>query len=191
MGLEEVVEKTVSLEKKEILDFSRTISTIKNEDKQISLYDFELYFLPYILGETQKTDANTAVYIDNFLKITKSHHIGLSVMDKDEVLYKLPPLITDTDITKLDNLSFGSIVNKVNIYSDSNPGRAIGLLNALSEEVIKNFELNDNSKDYLKELIKIFHSYPDRFTKVMESKGNGIKIEGSKKEELEEDLFDY
>jgi len=188
MGLEKVVEKIKSVEEDEILGFSKVISTLKNEDKKVSLYDFELYFLPYILGEIDKTDVNTAVYIDNFLRVAKSHHIGLAVYVDDKVVYKLPPLIADTDITKLDNISFGSIVSKVNIYSGNNPRKASTILNKVSEKIMEDLDLGESSKEYLKELIKIFNSYPDRFKKVMAKKGKDVKLDTN---EVEEDLFDY
>ena len=190
MGLEKVVELLKTQESEDIKQFSDIISTLKNDDKVISLYDFELHFLPYILGETEKTEVNTAVYISNILKITKSHHIGITVKNKDgETLYKIPPLIADTDITKLDNIAFGTIVNKVNSYLESAPYKVNGILTKVVNKVTEELDLADNSKMYMGELIKILTVYNDRVNKVLAKKGKTTLIK--KEEEIEDDLFDY
>jgi hypothetical protein len=191
MSLREVAEKMKGEEEQEILDFSKVISTLKNEDKIINLYDFETYFLPFIIGEIERTDVNTAVYVDNYLKVAKSHHVGIAVKDNDEVKFKLPPLIADTDITKLDNISFGSIVSKVNSYSESRPDKANALLNKVSKKVLEDMGLSDSSKAYIEELVKIFHSYPDRVAKVIEKRNIDVKLDTKQIEEEEDDLFDY
>jgi len=190
MGLEKVVNLLKTQESEDIKQFSKVISTLKNDDKVINLYDFELYFLPYILGEIEKTEVNTAVYIDNILKVTKSHHIGITVKDNDgKILYKLPPLIADTDITKLDNVAFSTIVNKVNSYLESCPHKVNGILTKVVDIVTDELDLADSSKSYTGELIKILTNYNDRVNKVLSKRGKSPVNEA--KEEIEDDLFDY
>jgi len=191
MELKEVAKTLNTEEANDLANFTEIISTLKLTEVDINKFDFESYFLPYLLGEIAKTNVNTAVYIDNFLKVTKSHHIGIVVKDDNGIkLFKLPPLIVDTDISKLDSIAFGTIVSKVKLYSESNPNKANNLLKKVSEVVMENLELGESSNVYIEELIKIFTSYPDRV--------NAIKIKNNKAInkviepiELEEDLFDY
>ena len=193
MGLQEVAKVLNTAETRDIEEFTSLISTLKTEEVDINKYDFESYFLPYVLGEIAKTDTNTAVYIDNFLRVTKSHHIGIAVKDKDgNVIFKLPPLIADTDISKLDRIAFGTIVSKVNLYTESNPNKASALLSKVSKTIMEEFKLGETSEGYITELIKIFKTYPDRVNKVRLKNGELEKrTPEAKKEEIEEDLFDY
>ena len=186
--LEEAAKLMKTDESKEILEFSNIINAISNDNVKIPLIDFENYLLPYILGETKKTDANSAVYIANYLAITKSHSVGITVLDKDgEVMFKLPPLISDTDISKLDNIAFGKIVAKVNTYSKASPRKANMLLNKTIEEVKDKIDTGKDDNEHIKELIKIYDYYKDRVNAVMGKEAAKVSI----LEEEEEDLFDY
>jgi len=191
--LDKVADAMAENEKEEIASFSKVIASLKNEDKTINMYDFELYFLPYIIGEIARTDENKAVYISNFLRVTESHHIGIAVVNgENEVVFKLPPLITDSDVSELSNIAFNRVMKQVRAYSDSNPWKADAIMKNVTNEVISKMKVDD-SKGYLEDLIKIYKTYPDRVNKVILRDGELI-IKDNKQQttqEDEEELFDY
>jgi len=175
--LKDVEKKMMNEELKELEDYSNIISTLEPIVPSIPLIDFETYLLPYITGEIERTETNVAVYIANFTYITKSHHIGINIIGPDgDIKYKLPPLLSDTNIANLDNIAFTRIVNKVNSYKD-NPMRANRLLSDTTKAIMENLDINEHQA----ELAKILYDYRDRL------KNKDI----IKEEEKEEDLFDY
>jgi len=108
--LEEVSKMLMNEEMSEIAESSAILDTVATKYEEITLDFFETYFLPYIIYEVEHNDESNMIFNYNYFKIAKQYNIPIVVIGNNgEVLYKLPPLMSDINLSKMDNVAFSKL----------------------------------------------------------------------------------
>ena len=159
--LEEVSKQMQSEEMLELAESSEILTQVNSEEVEITLDFFETYFLPYIIYEVEHTDEYNMIFNYNYYKIAKKYSVSIVVIgDNNEVLYKLPPLVSDVNLDKLSNVAFSKIVSVFTNVAESNESMANKMLGKALNEVGTLIETKSNV--YEQSLQAIFQDYKHR-----------------------------
>ena len=183
MGLNKVLKEERNEEMEILRELSLNLKEITDPYEEVSLHEFELYLLPFILKEIEYTDENTAIFNSNFLKLSKKYRVGLKVINNGKILYELPPLLGSLNIDD-NKINFRKIVNTFNSTAESNPRIADKQLSKNLNIVEKTLKENNNEVNkYINTLSKIYKDYAHsvKNSKIVEKANN----------ELEDDFLDY
>jgi len=192
--LEEVSKMLMNEEMSEIAESSAILDTVATKYEEITLDFFETYFLPYIIYEVEHNDESNMIFNYNYFKIAKQYNIPIVVIGNNgEVLYKLPPLMSDINLSKMDNVAFSKIVSMFTNISDNNSNAANKMLGKALEEVGTLVEVASN--DYENSLVTIFQDYKHRLKDsfINDNIKEHFEVDVKKIEEIEEDddFIDY
>jgi len=126
----------------------------------IPIKEFETYLLPYILGLVERNEANQVIYRDNYFKYSKHYRHALYVIDNTgEIIYKLPPLVMDANLKKLQNINLNMMVNAIE-NKDSSNSYFNTILRATTDALNESIEPDERIlRGYLYELNKIYKDY--------------------------------
>ena len=203
------VAETMRLEELEDLkQVTEDLKKVLPKPATISKEEFEIYFLPFFIGEVERNDTNTQIFIYNYLEKTEqSYHRELEVVNEEgDVLYILPPLFIDVFI-KNEDLSISFLTKKMSALIES------GYYNSDKEivkglnEILKSLGAdNEKYRKYIIEFNRMVLDYKDRFIRAYKRR-KGLPIEEEeqtkdKKEtkritnvdttiDEEDDIFDY
>lgn len=207
--LKDVSEQRKSEEIKELEEVAEELVSVIPEPIRITKQEFESFFLPFLIGEVERNDINTEIFIYNYLEKTEhSYHRELEVIDDNgDLLYILPPLFIGLDIKDKD-MSVSFLTKKMLTLIDS------GFYNS-DKEIIKGLNAilkslgtdKDKYGKYILEYNRILSDYKDRFIAAYK-KRKGIVVEEVKDEtdeqeakelqnkninsiDEEDDIFDY
>lgn len=152
-------------ELKEFLENSEKIKNITKAETKISKQEFEIYILPFILGEVERNEANINIFIENLKDLAGGYRRELVVLDDDNKteLFRLPPLIADSDIENLKDKKLRNTIIAHKEIAESNPIAADKKLRSLANIILKG--LNPSHEDIEKlhsELNKIYNYYQNR-----------------------------
>lgn len=163
------------------------------EPIEITLKEFETYFLPYILNLVERDEMSTMVYTRNLLdKTNDNYHTPLAVIDYDEegekyIRYELPPYMLGIDTKSVSDISFSGLIAMYDNIKVDNPFKARDLLKKSMEELGSIVQMDKKYVHYFRELLKINNDYEYLKT----NKENNSIGKTNDVEEEEEDLFDY
>jgi len=172
----------------ELTELSERLAPISEVSEDITIEEFELYFLPFIIGELEFNDENKTIFFYNYKKIAKGVTTPLYVIEDDEVKYKLPPMLVTNDLDGLDEFNFHRILNVFSNTKDTNPMVAdkflASSLNTISDEIntSKKYDL------YINELRRIYADYSYRLKVDVKDEKSTQTV---KDEEIEEDFIEY
>jgi len=192
--LEEVSMMLMSEEMSEIAENSAILETVATKYEEITLEFFETYFLPFVIHEVEHNEEAIMIFNYNYFKIAKQYNVSIVVIDTNgEVLYKLPPLMSDINLSKMDNVAFSRIVSMFTDMSDNNSNAANKMLGKALGEVGTLVEAASNT--YEDSLITIFQDYKHRLKDsfISDKLKEHFKVNAKKIEEIEEDddFIDY
>lgn len=160
-NMQKVKEEGKREEIEDLISLTEKIKGIDTEEVKLPRSTFETYLLPYLLNEIEHNEVNKTVFINNLKDLSGGYKTTLLIVDdidNDKVLFKLPPLLLDTNIDKLASEKVRNTVVAHDNLKEANPKAADAALNRVKKSILKNMEV-DNDK------IELYRSYIENFKK--------------------------